>query len=265
MLKREDPEICAIVTKVFSRDLRFLDEHSAMRVEKQGDRKIVYAKSRKTGKIERIEAEEVMVATGRKSNADILKPENTGVETDRKGWIKVNRYMETSKPGVFALGDATDHYMFKHTANYEADIVADNMLRGNKRENDTHAVPHAVYVHPQVGGVGMTEEDAIKAGHKVLVGRARFADTAKGYAMAVEDGLVKVVVEEGSNRILGCSIVGPEAAILVQQVVYLMNTLTQDLTPFWRSQVVHPTLSEAIANAFTSLERPKLTVGAQAQ
>lgn len=265
LLKKEDYEISSIVTKVMSKDLRHLARYSAMKVEKHGDRKIVHAKSFKTGKIERIDVEEVMVATGRKSNADILKPENTGVETDKKGWIKVNKYMETTKRGIFALGDATDRYMFKHTANYEAGIVADNMLKGNKRENDIHAVPHAVYTYPQVGGVGMTEEEALKAGHHILVGRGRYGDTAKGYAMAEEYGLVKVVVEEGTNRILGCSIVGPEAAILIQQVVFLMNTVTRDLTLFWQSQVIHPTLSEAIANAFARLERPKIVQGMQAQ
>ncbi len=265
MLKNEDPEISSIVTRVMSGDLRHLANYSAMKVERHGDKKIVHVKGLKTGKIERIEAEEVMVATGRRPNCDILKPENTGVETDRKGWVKVNKYMETTKPGIFALGDATDRYMFKHTANYEAQIVADNMLRGNRRENDTHAVPHAVYVHPQVGGVGMTEDEALKAGLHILVGRARYGDTAKGYAMAEEDGLVKVVVEEGTNRILGCSIVGPEAAILVQQVVFLMNTVTQDLSTLWRSQVIHPTISEVIANAFSSLERPKIIQGMQAQ
>jgi mycothione reductase len=265
VLKDEDPEISAIVTKVLSRDLRFLANHSATKVEKQGDKKIVYAKDRKTGKAVRVEADEVMVATGRKSNSDLLKPENTGVETDKRGWVNVNKYMETSKPGIYALGDATDRYMFKHTANYEAEIVADNMLRGNKRENDTHAVPHAVFTHPQVGGVGMTEAQAMDAGLKVLVGRARYADTAKGYAMADEDGLVKVVVEEGTDRILGCQIAGPDASILIQEVVFLMNTVGQDLSTLWRSQIVHPATSEVIANAFASLERPKVEVEAQAR
>lgn len=265
MLKREDPEISSIVTKVLSRGLKHLANHSAMKVEKHEDTKIVYAKNLKTGKIERIEAEEVMVATGRKSNSDILKPENTGVETDRKGWITVNKCLETSRSGIYALGDATGRYMFKHTANYEAGIVSDNMLRGNKRENDTHAVPHAVFIYPQVGSVGMTEAEAIKSGLKVLVGRARYADTAKGYAMAEEDGLAKVVVEEGTNRILGCSIVGPDAAVLVQQVVFLMNSAGQDLSVFRRSQVIHPAMSEVLANAFANLEHPKIVQGMQAQ
>ncbi len=245
MLMREDPEISAVVTNVLSRDLRYMPDSTAMKAERRGNKKVVYTKNLKTGRC---------------SNADVLKPEKTGVETDRRGWIKVNKYMETGKPGIYALGDATDRYMFKHTANYEADIVSDNLLRGKRRENDTHAVPHAVYTHPQVGSVGMTEAEALKAGYKILVGRARYIDSAKGYAMGEEEGLVKVIVEEETNKILGCSVAGPDSPLIAQQVVFLMNTDTRDLTPFWRSQVIHPILTEVLANALANLERPEMVL-----
>lgn len=261
VLDDEDPEISAIVTKVLSKDLTYAANYDADHVESDGEKKIVFARNLKTGKVDRFEADEILVAAGRRSNADLLKPEETGVETDKKGWIRVNKYLETTKPGIYALGDATGRYMFKHTANYEADVVSDNMLRGKMRENDTHAVPHAVFTHPQVGSVGMTEADALKAGLEILVGRAKYADTAKGYAMDLEEdeGLVKVVVEGGTGKILGCSIVGPDAAVLVQQIVLLMNTDTGDMGPLVRSQVIHPAMSEVIANAFANLESPSLT------
>ena len=258
VLDDEDPEISAIVTKVLSRDLRFAANYDADHVETHDNRKIVYAKNVKTGGMERFEAEELLVAAGRSSNADLIKPDVTGVEADKKGWIKVDKYLETTRPGIYALGDATGRYMFKHTANYAADVVADNMLRNKKRIFDTHAVPHAVFTHPQVGGVGMTEAEAIRAGKSVLVGRAKYADSAKGYAMGDVEGLVKVVVEAGTNRILGCSIVGPEAPVLVQQVVFLMNAGLEDVAPLERSQVIHPALSEVLANAFANLQSPSL-------
>ncbi len=258
VLDDEDPEISAIVTRVLSRDLTFAASYDAYRVEVEGGKKVVHARDVKAGRTERFEADELLVATGRVSNADLLKPDVTGVETDKKGWIKVDKYLETTRPGIFALGDATGRHMFKHTANYEADVVSDNMLRDMRRVFDTHAVPHAVFTHPQVGSVGMTEAEAVRAGRDVLVGRARYADTGKGYAMGEPEGLVKVVVEKGTNKILGCSIVGPEAPILVQQVVILMNTDREDMTPLERSQVIHPALSEVVANAFASLESPGL-------
>jgi dihydrolipoamide dehydrogenase len=258
VLDDEDPEISAIVTKVLSRDLTYAANYDADHVEVDGNKKVVYAKDVRSGKAERFEADELLVATGRTSNADLLKPEVAGVETDKKGWVKVDKYLETTRPGIYALGDATGRYMFKHTANYEADIVSYNMLRNKKRIFDTHAVPHAVFTHPQVGVVGMTEAEAIRAGKDILVGRARYSDTAKGYAMGDIEGLVKVVVESGTNKILGCSIVGPDAPVLVQQVVFLMNADREDMTPLERSQVIHPALSEVVASAFANLESPSL-------
>lgn len=258
VLDDEDPEISAIVTKILSRDLTYAANYDADRVVVEGNKKVIYAKNVKTGRMERFEAEEILVATGRWSNADLLKPEESGVETDKNGWVKVDKYLETTRHGIYALGDATGRHMFKHTANYEADVVSDNMLRNKKRIFDTHAVPHAVFTHPQVGSVGMTEAEALREGKNVLVGRAKYADTAKGYAMGGVEGLVKVVVEAETNKILGCSIVGPEAPVLVQQVVFLMNTDRGDTTPLERSQVIHPALSEVVADAFANLESPSL-------
>ena len=101
----------------------------------------------------------------------------------------------------------------------------------------------------------MDEAEAKAQGLKVLVGRARYTDSAKGVAMAEEHGLVKVVLEEESGRILGASIIGSEAPELIQQVVYLMNTDRQDLSTIIRSQVIHPTINEVLARAFSRLER----------
>lgn len=179
---------------------------------------------------------------------------------DERGWIKVNEYLETSKKDIWALGDATGKHMFRHTANYESEVVLHNLLHAEKKEDreaaDFHAVPHAVFTHPQVAGVGMQEADALAAGLKVLVGRARYLEVTMGVAMGEEHGLAKVVLEEETGRILGASVVGPQAAELVQQVVYLMNTKYQDLMPVIRSQVIHPTLNEVLVRAFSELEHP---------
>ena len=113
--------------------------------------------------------------------------------------------------------------MFRHTANYESGIVWRNAFSEHKHKTDYHAVPHAVFGYPQVGAVGLTEQEAKAAGYNILVGRAKYTDVTKGYAMGEEYSLVKVIVDQETRRILGCHIVGSEAADLVQQVVYLMN------------------------------------------
>jgi mycothione reductase len=256
LLKREDPEISEIVQKRFSKYAGIYTGYEAVKVEREEGQKVVLARNRQDNKVYKFKAEEIMLAIGRKSNADLLKPENTGVETDKKGWIKVNEYLETTKPNIWALGDATGRYMFRHTANYESGIVWRNAFSEHKHKTDYHAVPHAVFGYPQVGAVGLTEQEAKAAGYNILVGRAKYTDVTKGYAMGEEDSLVKVIVDQETRRILGCHIVGSEAADLVQQVVYLMNAGNQDYMPLASAQVIHPALSEVVINAFANMTPP---------
>lgn len=256
LLKMEDPEISEIVKRRFSKFVSVHTNFEAVKVGKEGHNKVVYARNRQDNKTFKFKGEEIMLALGRRSNSDLLKPERTGVETDGNGWIKVTPYLETTKPNIWALGDATGKHMFRHTANYEANIVWRNAFTEHKLEADYHAVPHAVFGYPQVGSVGITEKEAKDAGYDILVGRAKYTDVTKGYAMDEEDSLVKVVVDGDTRKILGASIVGSEAADLVQQIVYLMNTDNQDYMPLANSQIIHPALSEVVINAFANLTPP---------
>jgi mycothione reductase len=263
LLDHEDPEISEIVESRLREHVNVKTGHEVVKVEWEGGKKVVSAKDVDSGEMREFAAEEVMVALGRRPNSDILKPEKTGVEVDGHGWIVVDEYLETTRQGIWAIGDATGKDMFRHAANREARIAWNNAFGENgekeieKEKVDRHAVPHAVYTYPQVGAVGMTEEEAKAAGYKILVGRAKYGDVAKGYAMAEEESLVKVVVQRETGRILGCQIVGTEAADLAQQVVYLMNAGYQDYGPVQRSMVIHPALSEVVGRAFANLMPPK--------
>jgi dihydrolipoamide dehydrogenase len=260
LLKGEDPEAAGLVRRLLAQYMRVITEHEVISVEVGKDgMKIVNARNVRDGKVSRFEAEEILLAAGRRSNSDLLHPERGGIETDRHGWIIVDEYLQTSKKGVYALGDAIGKHMFRHTANYESEVVAHNLLRagdGEREAADYHAVPYAVFTHPQVAGVGMKEHEALAEGRKVLIGRAGYMDTAMGVAMGAEHAFVKVVLEEESGRILGATAVGPMAAELVQQVVYLMNTDYQDMMPVIRSQVIHPTINEVLVRAFSELSHP---------
>ena len=256
LLLGEDPEISEIFERRFSKYAEIHTHHEVVKVAKEGDQKVVSALNREHNKTYEFSADEIMLAVGRRSNSDLLKLEKSGVETDEHGWIKVNEYLETTKRGIWALGDATGKYMFRHTANYESDVVWMNAFTDDKHPADYHAVPHAVFGYPQVAGVGMVEEEAQAAGYEILVGRARYTDVTMGYAMAEEDSLVKVVVDQETRKILGCHIVGSQAAILVQQIVYLMNAGDQGYFPLADSQVIHPALSEVVIRAFGNLAPP---------
>ncbi|NYT02782.1 MAG: dihydrolipoyl dehydrogenase [Methanosarcinales archaeon] len=254
LLKSEDREISETALRAMSRYMNIHTSHEAVRVESSGGKKVVHAVDRSTGQEKEFSAGEILVATGRRSNADLLRPEKTGVETDKKGWIRVNEYLETTKPGIWALGDAIGRHMFRHTANYEAGVVWKNAFTEEKVPVDFHAVPHAVFSHPPVAGVGMTEAEALAAGYDIYVGRATYADVAKGYAMGEEDTLAKAIVDAATMKILGFHVIGSSSPDLVQQVVFLMNTDDQDYMPLARSQVIHPALSEVVVRAFGNLE-----------
>jgi dihydrolipoamide dehydrogenase len=169
----------------------------------------------------------------------------------------VNENLETNVPGIFAMGDVIGRTMFRHTANYHAQLVWNNAFAKNKMKLDEHAVPHAVFGHPEVASVGVTQSEAKARGIKVLVGLSEYFDCAKGYAMGERDSFAKVVVDMTSYQIIGASAVGTDAAILVQAMVYLMNAGDRTYVPLARSQTIHPALSEVMVNAFGNLHDPE--------
>jgi mycothione reductase len=240
------------VKKTLSKHVEIHTGTDTLKVESAEDRIAVIIKDPADKEQKVIEGQQLLVAVGVRSNSDWLKPENTGVKTDEKGWIQTNQYLETSKPNIYALGDALGRNMYRHTANYQASLVSRNLFDEHKIALDLHAVPHAVFTNPQVGQVGMTEEEA-KIQRKVMVGVSRYYDSAMGYAYGDEESFVKVIVEHPSRRIMGATVVGPQASILVQQIVNLMNSENQTYAPLARSQIIHPALSEVVASAFGKL------------
>jgi len=256
LLPREEPEVSALVLKTMSRlaDVRVNQE--LVEVKKGWKHSTIVHKSRSDGVVREAEAEKILVTTGVKSNADLLRAQVTGVALDKKGYIVVNEFLETNIPGIWAFGDIIGRNMYRHTANYESDVAWNNAFGKVRMKLDEHAVPHAVFSYPQVAGVGMTEAEAVEKGFNILVGINKYSTCAKGYAMGDEESFVKVVVEAGTRRILGANVVGPEAAILVQSLVYLMNAGDQSFIPIARSQTIHPALTEAVVGAFGRLHPP---------
>jgi len=253
LLPHEEPETSLLVRKRLARHAEIHTGTDTLKVEGREGSFAVTIKDPAEGKERVVEGEQLLVATGVRSNSDWLKPEMTGVKTDDKGWIMTNQFLETSRPNIYALGDALGRNMYRHTANYEASVVRHNLLEANKMPLDLHAVPHAVFTDPQVGAVGMTEEEA-KVGRKVMVGVSKYFDTAMGFAYADEETFAKVIVEYPTRRILGATAVGPQASVLIQQVVNMMYSDTQTYAELVRAQIIHPALSEVLASAFGRLQ-----------
>ncbi|MEM2872596.1 MAG: dihydrolipoyl dehydrogenase [Nitrososphaerales archaeon] len=255
-LPEEEPEVSALAKREFQKHMKVITNHEVRKVEKASNgMKKLFAINRENGKKIEIMAEEILVASGRGPNTDILHPERAGIKVDKEGWIIVNEYLETSQPNVWALGDANGKYMFKHKANYESLIVYYNAILKRRVKVDYHAVPHAVFAYPEVASVGLKEKEAIEryGKDKVLIGIHRYQDTAKGEAMNVKDYFVKVIIERENMKILGAHIIGPYASILIHEIINLMYTPKQSADPIFQGMHIHPALSEVVERAFNSL------------
>jgi dihydrolipoamide dehydrogenase len=254
LIKQGEAIVSAILEDVMARTVEIHTDVEVVEVSTEKGEKNVVTVNKVTGERRSFTASELFLATGRKSNADLLKVENTGVEVDSRGYIKVNEYLETSKPRIWAFGDAIGKYMFKHVANYETEVAWYN-FNGQRNKVDYSAVPYAVFSNPQVASVGLTEKEANDKGYKVLVGEYEYKNTAKGAAMGIEDSFVKVIVEDESFRILGAHIIGPHAPILMQEIINAMNTEKGTIAPIQNSMYIHPALSEVVQRAFFRLHR----------
>jgi dihydrolipoamide dehydrogenase len=259
-LKQEEPEVSALAKKELEKHMTILTNHEVREVEKTStNKKRLVAVNRESGEETVTTADEILVATGRGPNTDVLHPEKGGIKTDEKGWIIVDEYLETSQPNVWAFGDANGRYLFKHVANYESIVVYYNAVLKKKVKVDYHAIPHAVFTYPEIGSVGFGEKEAVQKYGKdnVLIGMYRYEDTAKGEAMGAKDYFVKVIVEKETMKILGAHIIGPHASVLIQEIINLMYTPEQNADPIIVGMHIHPALNEVVERAFRSLMSPE--------
>ena len=248
----EEPEISELLGKEMKKRMDIYTNTQVEEIKKDGKGIIAVARDKATGKQMEFPAQRIMVAVGRRSNADLLKVDSTGVELDKRGFIKVDEYLETTKKGIFAVGDANGQQMFTHVANREATVAWHNSTHKTKIKMDYSAAPHAVYSHPQIASVGLTEENARKD-YQILVGRAKYSDTAKGEAMMEEEGFAKAIVDGHSGRILGFHIIGPYAPELIQEVINAMAT-DGGVHSINEGMHIHPALPELILRTFENLE-----------
>jgi len=198
--------------------------------------------------------QEIMIAAGRQSNADLLQVEKAGIQTDGRGYIKVDEYLQTNKQNIWALGDANGKHMFTHVANKEAAVLWHNVNHEPKIKMDYAAVPHAVFSHPQIASVGLTEERA-KQAHDVLVGKARYMEVAKGEAMMETDGFAKAILDKESGKLLGFHIIGPYAPMLIQEAIDVMAN-QGGVDWISRGMHIHPAMSELILSTLNNLREP---------
>ncbi len=196
-----------------------------------------------------IEADALLIATGTVPCTDELGLENTGIQTDAQGNIQVDGHLRTAVDGVYALGDCVGKYLFRHTVNYEGEYLVRTVLEnGPDVPIDYGPVPHAIFSHPEVAGVGLTEEQAQEQGLDFVVGRGHYADSNAGLARGYDHGFTKLLIERSSRRILGAHILGPEASNMIHLFIMAMKT-GATLDTLLDTIFIHPALPEIARDA----------------
>ena len=193
-----------------------------------------------------VEAEKVLVAVGRWPYTEGLGVSELGIKMDRRR-ILVNEFMETSVPGIYAIGDVLGTYMLAHVASYEGEVAVENAL-GHRRAADYRAVPYCVFATPELAGVGLGEREAKEQGLDYQVVRFPFSASGRALAMGEAEGQVKMVCEKDSGRVLGLHIMGPRASDLIAEgaLAIQLGATAEDLA---QTIHAHPTLPEAVMEA----------------
>lgn len=202
-----------------------------------------------------LEADALLVATGRIPNGDQMNLDAAGIEMHEDGRIKVDDFGRTTAEGIWALGDVSSPYMLKHVANAETKAVRHNMLNPDAMVPMPHDhVPSAIFTHPQIATVGLTEEEARAKNLDITVKVQNYGDVAYGWAMEDHDGICKLIADKKSGKLLGAHFYGPQASTLIQQMITVM-AFDLDVRDFAQKQYwIHPALPEVTENALLGLE-----------
>jgi len=253
LLRNEDEEVSKRFTEVFSQRCEVALGASIDSVSRSEDGSLTI-RATVDGRQLEVEADELLVATGRTPTSEGLDLFRAGIET-QDGYVVTDSRMATNVEGVWALGDITNPDQLKHTANAEAVTVAHNIAHpGAPREVDLWPTPHAVFSHPQVASVGATEQELRSEGIDYLVGKRDHGGTAYGWAMEDTTGFCKILADAQTRLILGAHIIGPQASTLIHQLIQGMKfgqTVDQLAEGFL---YIHPALSELVENALLDID-----------
>ena len=257
MLRHEDAEVSARFSEAFCERVDLYFDSHATGVRRDGGRITVdfdqevgpggphfgLTGSSVTGDV-------LLVTTGRDPNGAQLDVAATGVEMDHEGYVVTDETLATTAEGIWALGDIRNPLQLKHLANQEARVVSHNLLHPDEPMRiDQRVVPHAVFSYPQIGSVGLTEEELRAAGATYLVGRRDYGGVAYGWALEDTTGFAKVLIDPSTKHLLGGHVIGPQAATLVQQLAQAM-TFDVPADRLAEEQIwCHPALPEVLENA----------------
>ncbi len=254
ILPREDADVADELRKALeSEGIRFVLGAETDRVATEGER-IALSVRFGSGSLS-LEGSHLLVATGRRPNSDDLGLDAAGVETDGQGFIRVNSRLETNVRGIWALGDIKGGPAFTHISYNDFQIIYANLIEGRSLSTDNRQVPYCVFTDPQLGRVGLTENEARATGRQLKIGKIPMSWVARAIERDETAGLMKLVVDADTDRILGAAILGIEGGELIQ----ILGTVMLAGAPYTLLKgavYIHPTLAEGF---WTLMEQVKVS------
>jgi pyruvate/2-oxoglutarate dehydrogenase complex dihydrolipoamide dehydrogenase (E3) component len=253
LLSREDPDVAEAVAEVLREDgLEILLETQSQHVEPSEDGKIRFTADTPEGE-RTLSGSHLLVAAGRPPNTDLLNLEAAGVETDERGFIRVNERLETNVPGIYALGDVKGGPAFTHISYDDFRIVRTNLLEGGDATTADRLVPYTVFIDPQLGRIGLSEQEAQAQGRTFRVAKMPMSYVARALEVDESRGFMKAVVDADTHQILGCAVLGIEGGeIMAMMQIAMMGKVPY--TALRDAVFAHPTLAESLNNLFATID-----------
>lgn len=247
ILGHEDKDVAAIFKEEFSKNIDIEYDTSIQSVEHK-DNMFYMTLINKDGSTKEHQSEALLYATGRDPNTDTLKLENTDIKVNERGFIARDEHFETSVEGIYVVGDASGEHMLQHAAAAEVNHLAKVLLKGSEEVHKFKYMPHAVFTHPEVASVGLTEQKAQELGIEYVASSRAWLASAKAQSLRVKYPRTKFLIDPNTYEILGCHLIGPESSTMMHQVLSIMH-LDNDIRHLKEMIYIHPALSEAFLPA----------------
>jgi pyruvate/2-oxoglutarate dehydrogenase complex dihydrolipoamide dehydrogenase (E3) component len=253
LLAREDGDVAEEVYKILREDgidVRLKARASRVDTNEQGQIQLTVSGD---GGEATVKGSHLLIATGRRPNVDHLNLPASGVEMDEKGYVKVNDRLETSVPGIYAIGDIKPGPAFTHISYDDFRIIQANLLQNGNARIEGRPVPYTIFMDPQLGRVGLTEKEARAQGRSIRVAKLSMANVARAIEFGETRGFMKAIVDAETNQILGCAILGMEGGevmtvLQIAMIGKLPYTVIRD------GIFAHPTLAESLNNLFMAMD-----------
>ena len=247
----EDEDVSKELARVFRK--RGINFYTGAKVEKVEKTKAgISVAFSADGKQQKIDADKILIAVGRKPNTENVGVEKTRIKSDR-GFIKTNEWMQTDEPGVYAIGDIVlGTPQLAHVGAMEGIVAVSKIAGKEDKPIDLQKIPNCTYCHPEIGSVGLTEAKAKELGHTVKIGKFPFTANSRASIVGQHEGFIKIVSDAKYGELLGVHIIGPQATELIAEAVTAMEleATVEDL--MWTIHA-HPTLAEAMLDASNSV------------